>query len=128
MRKKYLSIIIGALIISISIGAYTYVNYKIDHIKGMTNIIKKNRYDASKEVNEALKSFDITKKSEVITNIDTQSNIVSLSFEGIKNKDTMEKVVDLLDKYNIKATFFIPGIKSAEDSSIVKMIKEGDMI
>lgn len=125
MRKKYLSIIIGALIISISIGAYTYVNYKIDHSKGMTNIIKKNRYDASKEVNEALKSFDITKKSEVITNIDTQSNIVSLSFEGIKNKDTMEKVVDLLDKYNIKATFFIPGIKAAEDSSIVKMIKEG---
>ncbi len=125
MRKKYLSIIIGALIISISIGAYTYVNYKIDHIKGMTNYYKKNRYDASKEVNEALKSFDITKKSEVITNIDTQSNIVSLSFEGIKNKDTMEKVVDLLDKYNIKATFFIPGIKAAEDSSIVKMIKEG---
>lgn len=125
MRKKYLSIIIGALIISISIGAYTYVNYKIDHSKGMTNIIKKNRYDASKEVNEALKSFDITKKSEVITNIDTQSNIVSLSFEGIKNKDTMEKVVDLFDKYNIKATFFIPGIKAAEDSSIVKMIKEG---
>lgn len=125
MRKKYLSIIIGALIISISIGAYTYVNYKIDHSKGMTNIIKKNRYDASKEVNEALKSFDITKKSEVITNIDTQSNIVSLSFEGIKNKDTMEKVVNLLDKYNIKATFFIPGIKAAEDSSIVKMIKEG---
>ncbi|GAA0823631.1 polysaccharide deacetylase family protein [Clostridium tertium] len=125
MRKKYLSIIIGALIISISIGAYTYVNNKIDHSKGMTNVIKKNKYDASKEVNEALRSFDITKKSEVITNIDTQSNIVSLSFEGIKNKDTMEMVVDLLDKYNIKATFFIPGIKAAEDSSIVKMIKEG---
>ena len=33
--------------------------------------------------------------------------------------------MDLLDKYNIKATFFIPGIKAAEDSSIVKMIKEG---
>jgi len=33
--------------------------------------------------------------------------------------------VDLLDKYNIKATFFVPGIKAAEDSSIVKMIKEG---
>lgn len=125
MKKKYLSIIIGALIISISIGAYTYVNYKIDPSKGMTNVIKKNKYDASKEVNEALRSFDITKKSEVITNIDTQSNIVSLSFEGIKNKDTMEKVVDLLDKYNIKATFFVPGIKAAEDSSIVKMIKEG---
>lgn len=125
MKKKYLSIIIGALIISISIGAYTYVNYKIDPSKGMTNVIKKNKYDASKEVNESLRSFDITKKSEVITNIDTQSNIVSLSFEGIKNKDTMEKVVDLLDKYNIKATFFIPGIKAAEDSSIVKMIKEG---
>ena len=33
--------------------------------------------------------------------------------------------MDLLDKYNIKATFFVPGIKAAEDSSIVKMIKEG---
>ncbi|MDI9218967.1 polysaccharide deacetylase family protein [Clostridium tertium] len=125
MRKKYLSIIIGALIISISIGAYTYVNYKIDHIKGMTNIIKKNRYDASKEVNEALKSFDITKKSEVITNINTKSNIISLSFEGINNKETMQQIVDLLDKYNVKATFFIPGIKAAEDSSIVESIKEG---
>ena len=33
--------------------------------------------------------------------------------------------MDLLDKYNIKATFFVPGIKAAEDSSIVKKIKEG---
>lgn len=37
----------------------------------------------------------------------------------------MEKILDLLEKYNVRATFFIPGVEAAEDSSIVEMIKEG---
>lgn len=124
MKKKYISILIVTLIISTSIVIYKCTNYKKDNSEGIVNIIDKSKYDVSEEVNEALRSFNITKKSEVITNINTQSNIISLSFEGISNKETMGKIVDLLDKYNIKATFFIPGIKAAEDSSIVEMIKE----
>ncbi|MCR1951396.1 polysaccharide deacetylase family protein [Clostridium sp. DSM 100503] len=125
MKKKYISILIGALILSTFIGVYIYKNYNIDTNGVIPNIVKKNRYDASKEISDALKNFDITKKSEVITNIDTKSNIISLSFEGINNKETMQQIVDLLDKYNVKATFFIHGIKAAEDSSIVESIKEG---
>lgn len=124
MKKKYIIILIGTLMISASIGIYTYINYNRDTKEGIISVVKKNKYDASKEVNEALRSFDITKKSELITNIDTQSNIISLSFEGINNKDTMKKILELLDRYNVKSTFFIPGIKAAEDSSIVEMINK----
>lgn len=124
MRRKYIIILIGTLMISASIGIYTYINYNRDTKEGIINVVKKNKYDTSKEVNDALRRFDITKKSELITNIDTQSNIISLSFEGINNKDTMKKILELLDRYNVKATFFIPGIKAAEDSSIVEMIKK----
>lgn len=125
MRKKYTSIVGLIVLISIFIGIFIYKNYNIDNSLGKITINKKGKYDASKEIKEALSLLNSNKEADVITNAQTSSNIVSLSFEGLSNKDTMNKIIDMLDKYGIKATFFIPGIKAAEDSSIVKMIQKG---
>ncbi|WP_097028452.1 polysaccharide deacetylase family protein [Clostridium peptidivorans] len=125
MRKKYTSIVGLIVLISIFIGIFIYKNYNIDNSLGKITINKKGKYDASKEIKEALNLLNSNKEADVITNAHTSSNIVSLSFEGLSNKDTMNKIIDMLDKYGIKATFFIPGIKAAEDSSIVKMIQKG---
>lgn len=127
MKKKYIIFPI-ILLVGIFIGMFIYKNYNVDTSQGKIIINKKSDYDASKEIKEALKLLDSSKKADIITNINTSSNVVSLSFEGLSNKDTMKKIIDALDKYKIKATFFIPGIKGAEDSSIVKMIQKGDII
>ncbi|KAJ52536.1 peptidoglycan/xylan/chitin deacetylase (PgdA/CDA1 family) [Clostridium tetanomorphum] len=124
MKKKYIIFPI-ILLVGIFIGMFIYKNYNVDTSQGKIIINKKSDYDASKEIKEALKLLDSSKKADIITNINTSSNVVSLSFEGLSNKDTMKKIIDALDKYKIKATFFIPGIKGAEDSSIVKMIQKG---
>lgn len=124
MKRKYTSIVGLILIISIFIGIFIYKSFNIDTSSGKITISKKSNYDASKEIKEALDLLNSNKKADVITDAQTSSNILSLSFEGLSDKDTMNKITDALDKYGIKATFFIPGIKAAEDSSIVKMIQK----
>ncbi|MBU3144371.1 polysaccharide deacetylase family protein [Clostridium sp. CF012] len=123
MKKKYIVIII--LLISIFVGAFIYENYNINTSSGEVTISKKSKYDASKEIKKALNTLNSSKKADVITNVKTTSNIVSLSFEGLSNKDTIDKIIHILDEYGIKASFFIPGIKAAEDSSIVELIQKG---
>jgi len=128
MKKRHIIGIIF-LLVSIFVGAYLYTNYNISTSSGEIVIKKKSSYDASEEIKNALSTLDSSKKAEVITNVNTSSDIVSLSFEGLGNKDTMNKIIAMLDKYETQATFFIPGIKAAEDSSIVKMIqKDGHAI
>ncbi len=123
MDRKY---IVGTIIllVCIFIGIFIHKNYNVDINSGEIAISKKSNYDASKEIKQALNSFDSSKKADIITNVNTSSNVVALSFEGLCNKDTMDKIIHMLDEYGIKATFFIPGIKAAEDPSIVKVIQK----
>ncbi|AKN29833.1 polysaccharide deacetylase [Clostridium carboxidivorans P7] len=122
MKRKNIFIII--LLGSICIGAYTYKNYKVNTSSGKIIISKKSKYDASEEIKKALSSLNNSKKADVITNVDASANVVSLSFDGLSDKDTMNKIVTMLNEHGIKATFFVPGIEAAEDSSIVKMIQK----
>jgi peptidoglycan/xylan/chitin deacetylase (PgdA/CDA1 family) len=129
MTKKNIILVVTILLASIFVGAfvgtYIYINYNVKISSGEITISKKSNYDASAEIKEALSTLNSSKKAEIITNVNAASNIVSLSFEGLSNKDTMDKIIHMLNKYETQATFFIPGIKAAEDSSIVKMIQEG---
>ncbi|MEG1254628.1 polysaccharide deacetylase family protein [Clostridium sp.] len=123
MKKKWISITV-ILAFAIGVGILTYKSYiKGNDVKDII-INKRNKYDASEEIKEALNLLDSNKKAEIITNVETASNIVALSFEGISDVTTMEKIVDLLNEYGVKATFFIPGVKAGEDPTIVKNIKE----
>ncbi|MTK11399.1 MAG: polysaccharide deacetylase family protein, partial [Clostridiaceae bacterium] len=124
MNKKRIIVTIIILSASIFAGAFVYKNYSIDTSSGEIVINKKSNYDASEEIKKALNSLNSNKKADFITNVDTSSNIVALSFEGLSDKDTMDKIVHMLDEHGIKATFFIPGIKAAEDPSIVKMLQK----
>ncbi|MGK0465459.1 polysaccharide deacetylase family protein [Clostridium sp.] len=125
MTTKRIIIGISILLAIIFIGIFIHENYNIDTSSGEINIVKKSKYDASKEIKKAINTFSISKKVEVISNINTSSNIVALSFEGLSNKNTIDKIIHMLDQYETKATFFIPGIKAAEDSSIVEIIEKG---
>lgn len=124
MKKKYIIVVIPILVVSIFIGAFIYKNYNVDISSGELVINKKSKYDASVEINQALNILNSSKKAQVITNVNAASNIVALSFDGFSNKDTIDKIIHILDKYGIKATFFVPGIKAAEDSSVVKIIQK----
>lgn len=122
MKRKNIFIIV--LIVSICIGVYTYKNYKIDTSSGKIILSKNSKYDASEEIKKALSSLSNSKKAYFIANVDASADVISLSFEGLSDKDTINKIVNMLDEYGIKATFFVPGIEAAEDSSIVETIQK----
>lgn len=44
-----------------------------------------------------------------IYNVDTKEKKISLSFDVSWGNDNTEKILEILDKYNVKATFFIVG-------------------
>ncbi|WP_369827021.1 polysaccharide deacetylase family protein [Cohnella sp. CIP 111063] len=60
--------------------------------------------------------------SKVVPYVYTAKKELSLTFNGMSDGVTMGKLLDELDKYGIKATFFLPGIRVAEEPDIAKLI------
>ncbi|ARK26260.1 chitin deacetylase [Sporosarcina sp. P37] len=63
-------------------------------------------------------------KNEVLSYVWTTRKELSLTFNGMADKKTMIKLLDALDEHHIPATFFLPGIRVAEEPDIAKMILE----
>ena len=124
MKKKVIPIIITVIFVILALGIYTYRNYEVNNTAGVINPLNDEKYDATYETISAEKKYDINKKAKVIKDVDTQSNVVALTFEGINNNEAAEEALDLLDLYDVKATFFISGIEAAENPTVVEMIKE----
>lgn len=61
-------------------------------------------------------------KSKDIPYVYTTKRALSLTFNGMGDDETMKKLLDELDKYHIKATFFLPGMRVAEEPNIAKEI------
>lgn len=47
---------------------------------------------------------------------------IALTFDVNWGQDNTEKILDILDKYNVKATFFIIGAWAEDNTNVVKMI------
>lgn len=67
---------------------------------------------------------DKDKKSDLVKSVVTGQRIVSLTFNGLPHEKEMDELLYELDVLNIKATFFISGIKAAEERETVRMIVE----
>ncbi|WP_246009220.1 polysaccharide deacetylase family protein [Brevibacillus fluminis] len=61
-------------------------------------------------------------KSKAISMVYTTRRALSLTFDGMADRETMEKLLDKLDAFHIKATFFLPGMRVAEEPDIAKEI------
>ena len=61
-------------------------------------------------------------KSNVISGVVTGEKILSLTFNGLPDEKKTKEILDELDELNIKATFFISGIKAGEESESARMI------
>ncbi|MBU2515193.1 polysaccharide deacetylase family protein [bacterium] len=65
----------------------------------------------------------------IIAKSETTSSAISLTFDDGPEPYVTEKLLDLLAKYSIKATFFVIGEKAAQNPNLVtRMIKDGHEI
>lgn len=88
-------------------------------------IVNKIQYNASKEIDEALIRLNTEKKkATIISGVETNENIIALTFDGLTDRETMKEIFKLMNDTSSKATFFVPGIEAAEDSDTVKLITE----
>lgn len=73
--------------------------------------------------------FTIKNDSQAINNINIyQEKVAYLTFDDGPSKNT-EKLLEILDKYNIKATFFVVGPSySLKDNYIKKIVQHGHQI
>ena len=81
------------------------------------------------ETNKTTETMGNIHEEEPIYCVDTNEKIVSLTFDvNWTEKDNLDVILNILNKYNVKGTFFIMGgwVNFSEDNvNKLKSIKEG---
>ncbi|WP_429843338.1 polysaccharide deacetylase family protein [Brevibacillus sp. FIR094] len=82
--------------------------------------------DESTERQKIEKTQKITRytgeKSKVLSSVYTGRKELALTFNGMGDDKMMKSLLEQLDTHKIKATFFLPGIRVAEEPNIAKDI------
>lgn len=89
-----------------------------------------NSYNADAEAAQALAQLKISQeKAAVITHSNSGQRHIALTFDGLTDRTSVQQILDLLKKYNAKATFFVDGMQTAEDpQAVINIKKEGQKI
>lgn len=68
-------------------------------------------------------------KAKFVSRISGPKNIIGITMNGMADKSNMDKVLNLLDEYNVKAMFFLPTSRIAEEPDIaLEIVKRGHTI
>lgn len=62
--------------------------------------------------------------SKVIDAVYTTKKQMALTFNGMADRQTMRELLDELERYDMQATFFLPGMRVAEEPDIAQLIVE----
>src|SRR5690606_27139549 len=63
---------------------------------------------------------------QAISQIATTEKKMALTFNGLPDEETILRLLDELDRFKIKATFFLPGMRVAEDPELAsEILKRG---
>ncbi|CAM3553553.1 polysaccharide deacetylase family protein [Marinicrinis lubricantis] len=60
--------------------------------------------------------------AQAIHDVYTVNKELALTFNGMADQDRMMRLLDELDKYHMKASFFLPGMRVAEEPDVAQMI------
>lgn len=127
MKKK---IMIPALLLVICAGLVGVVFFQYFFRTptggGYRNITDlESAYNADDEIaraSERLKNGQ--DKARVITRSNNGQRQIALTFDGLTDRTTIQQLLGLLKKYNVRATFFVDGLQTAEDPQTVASIKK----
>lgn len=68
-------------------------------------------------------------KAKFVSRISGPKNMIGITMNGMADKSNMDKVLNLLDEYNVKAMFFLPTNRIAEEPDIaLEIVKRGHTI
>lgn len=126
MKNKKMVLSLAAVLSVCLIGLFFFKDVFSTHTgneyRNITDM--KSSYEADAEIASALAQLkNSQEKATVITGSKSSQRQVALTFDGLSDRTTMQQILDLLKKYNAKATFFVDGMQTAEDPQTVVNIK-----
>lgn len=65
--------------------------------------------------------------AELITGVETDKKVLSLIFEGFSDQESMEKIIQLMNKRRVECVFFLSGVTVAEQPEIVRSIQNAGL-
>lgn len=108
LNKKRIMIVLTALVFAFSSCAPAAVTSQSSEDAQVEKIL--SNHDGS--------------KADTISGVMTLEKKLSIVFLGSSDEAVMQRLVDLLNRYGVKATFFLPGISVSENPQIAQSIKE----
>lgn len=126
MRNRKLVLSLLLILCVFLLGAFFFKDFFATRTSGdrqnITNL--ESAYNADTEIFQALDKLRISQeKATVIAHGNNGQRIVALTFDGLTDRTVVQQILDLLKKYNAKATFFVDGVQVAQDPQTVTNIK-----
>ena len=132
MNKKMIAAAVVLLGCMCALGLFLFKDFFTTQTGGEYRNMPdlESSYSAEEEIAKAKEKMELSKEmAVVVTGVKTNQRYVALTFDGLADRATLQKVLDTLKKYNAKATFFVDGLQVAEDPQTVANIrKEGQRI
>lgn len=135
MSKTKVKAAVGVLTAAICVGMAFFWYDAAQKEKTKENAadanIQRISYDASVEIEEAMKKLeDGCEPAQIIRdNAGKEEQKAAIVFQGLSDRTTNRKILDLLKKYDIKAAFVVPGMLAAEDSDTMQdIVAEGHVL
>lgn len=133
MRSKrtliYLAAGVAALAIMAAVFSYLFSSSPLG--KGRTGSAHlPSLYNADAEIKEATANLRAKpEKAQIITGMNSAANGIVLTFDGLADAATTRQLLALLGRYDTKATFFVAGMRAAEETELVsEIVKAGHRV
>ena len=126
MRSKrtlmYLAVGIAALAMIAAVFGYLFSSSPLGKGKNSKNNLP-SLYNADAEIKEAKANLrSKPEKAQLITGTNASSAGIAITFDGLADAATTRQILDLLQKYDAKAAFFVEGMRAVEEPALVAEI------
>lgn len=126
MNYKKLGVVLVLLLIAAA-GSVFYLRQELAgtaHDAADITDLSEN-YKADAEIQQARQSLENgSEAAQVITALPDGNNRVAIVFEGLPDRPTTARLLDLLKKYHATAVFFVEGQNAADQPETIKLIRE----
>ncbi len=118
LLQKSIALMLGLAVITSGLSG---CGQRISEAAGASAAISYDREGAIAQAT-ALLSAEPLAKAALLSDIAAKEKVFALTFEGLADRSTVERLLALLEKYQVSSAFFVTGVEAAEDDTAVKSI------
>ena len=130
-KRTLMYLVAGVIALLMIVGAFGYLFSSSPLGKGRDSKANlPSLYNAEAEIKEAKANLrSKPEKAQLITSMNPASAGIAITFDGLADAATTRQILDLLQRYDVKAAFFVEGMRASEEPALVaEIIKAGHKV